>query len=1305
MTAIDGPSERDADDPALADLFDSMLQQLLDGQAPEPDQLLPDRPDLRARVRETFELACAVAGRREPGRPVLGGYEIVRELGRGGMGTVYLARHQALEREVAIKVLPQSLALSARAKRRFLEEARSLARLRHEHIVHIHRIVDHSEMLAFEMEYVEGPSLQSLLLELRQHGPRPSPEQLARALGPAASSLGVRSTVEYFAKLGIAIARALSEVHRCGLVHRDVKPSNILLRKNGTPVLADFGLAQDDDPTSTQTVSFAGTPIYAAPERLRHGDLGLDGRADVYSLGVTLYEAITLSPPYQGRSTQEVLRKIESGSIVPLRQRAPHVSRDLQTVLQKAMEGDPRHRYATADEFADDLERLLALQPIRAKPKGPLRRLALATHRHRKLLVAAGVSAALVALAFWPMMVHAQAAANAAERAAQFVHSAHVQMLEPECLDLADWGGASQMLPGSIAVPRQIEALQRAKDAYDQALAIDTDNQCLLAERSAVATAIWLRTEPPGNPEFAAAARASAGFRAAVADLPPTALHAARMLVGGSIDRAELRPLLASAATVDRFALGLLAALLGDLATCEAAWLPLDGAAFDHPLLDAGLGRLYAAEGFPERAYPRLFHATRSLPMAPALALELADAALATGDLELAEQWLAHPSLAPATNGEVPATATRRWRRVNADLLATHGDRGGAEAAYRSILDQWPDDLIARHRLATLAAERGDLPRARQHLQRILEVRPDHAQAHLDLARLALHNHDRPGYLAEVRYAVAHSLSHDASCGAADQLAEILRLGGMRDLQAVVNTDTAAHRRDWRHLEPITTLWKSTTELDGIEAMARVLADFDRAVARASTTISNPLAATMRALQQVAAEHGEILRPLPLLGRAALSAAWPWLVTEFADSMLIATTPLMRNLGSAVQVIQVQSLVQQPQLQPAIDYAQSLSTLGCVDGTERLLIGAVPRRETDARGWVEVRTTIDRSLLATLPSPRSGLMFGYCLADVGDLDGDGVRDFAVGAPQSRTDPEVAAAVFLYSGRDHTLLRELRGTDPVAFGVAVTGLGDVDGDGVPDLAVGSAPFRRSTMALGRVTVFSGRTGDVVRTHDCDRAGAAFGAALTNPGDVDGDGVDDLVVSGNLGGSTPLVRVYSGRTGADLMTIDQRLGHDFGRSVLGLGDVAGDGKVAIAIAAPDLDNRDNVPGRVLFCDARTGALIGELIGDATGDQFGAAMCCLPDWCGNRSPAIAVGATRGGITGRGYVRVFDRASRVPLQTFFSKPDQAQFGAPILSLGAHDSLERPRLAIVSRDQDHGTSILAMWFCLDQPPGPPEPR
>jgi len=1297
--AADGARGSD-DETLLADLFDTLLQQVLDGKLPDPDGLLPDRPDLRARVRETCELACAVAGRREPAQPVLGGYEIVRELGRGGMGTVYLARHQELGREVAIKVLPRSLALSPRARRRFLEEARALARLRHQNVVPIHRIVDHGDMLAFEMEYVAGPSLQRLLLELRKAAPRPQADDLARALGPAAPQQPLRSAVEYFVRLGIAIARALGEVHRRGLVHRDVKPSNILLREDGTPVLADFGLAQEDDPAATQTVSFAGTPIYAAPERLRNGDLELDGRADVYSLGVTLYEAITLSPPVQGRSTQELLRKIEAGQVVPLRRRAPHVSRDLQTVLQMAMAADPRRRYATADAFADDLERLLALQPVRARPDGLLRRLVLATNRQRKVLLAAGAGAVLVALLAWPVLAHARAAATAVDRAAQAVQQAHRQLLQPECIDLGGWRDGDGTARAGVDVGRQADALRAALAAYDEALAALPDQPRPARERAVVATALWLRTGPARRDDAAFAA-----FRAAAAPLPPVTHAAAEMLLGGSIDLPALRLPLERAAADDRFALGLLAALLGDLAVCEAAWTPLDDTAFDHPLLDAGLGRLYAADGFPERAYPRLFHATRAFPGAPALLLELADAALATGDVRLAEQWLAHPDAGGAPAADDTGPDALRRRRVAADLLAQKGDRAGAETGYRAILATWPRDVVARHRLATLAAERGDPTRARQHLERIVAERPDHAAARLDLARLALHERDRAGYLVQARWAVAASLGHDRSRGTTGQLLELLRLGGLHALVDELNDGHDAPLSDWRHVDPAVVLWPSATWQAAVEAALLVLGDVDHTAARMRGVVSLPLAGTVLAVLAVAGRRGEMLRPVPMLLRPLLPVAVAQVLHRFGGDLAFWLTPFQRSLGDPLRRLEFKPFATLPPVDEDLAPSSALATVGFVDGTEELLVAHVPMRDSDGTGSVEVRSAATGALLHVLRSPRPGLMFGYSLADVGDVDGDGVRDFAVGAPQTRAEPDAGAAVFVYSGRDRSLLRELGGDDDTGFGAALACLGDVDGDGVPDLAVGVPPYQRSTLALGHVAVFSGRTGAVIRTVRSDRAGATFGETVADVGDVDGDGCHDFVVGGNDGGAVPLVRLFSGRSGSTLRDFAADSCFDFGRMVYGVGDLDGDRVGDVAVTAPGFGNDAHEPGRVVFFSGRTGNRIDELVGDRGDDAFGASLCVLPDWRGDGRPTLAIGAVRGGVSGNGYVRVFDRASRRPLQSFFVSPRALAFGVPLVCLGDLRSRGRPRFATVCQFGDGNSELWTLWYTLDEQRPPPEAR
>jgi serine/threonine protein kinase len=185
-------------------------------------------------------------------------------------------------------VLPHSFGLSAHSRQRFLEEAKALARVHHEHIVGIHRIVDDGDLLAFEMEYIDGPSLQMVLTHLRQvkerDGRAPSLEHVAELLQLPTAALGANNLTQFFVRVARQIGGALGAVHHAGFVHRDVKPANVLLRRNGLPVLADFGLVRDTELERTHKTGFAGTPVYSSPEQLR-GNAPIGPATDVYALG------------------------------------------------------------------------------------------------------------------------------------------------------------------------------------------------------------------------------------------------------------------------------------------------------------------------------------------------------------------------------------------------------------------------------------------------------------------------------------------------------------------------------------------------------------------------------------------------------------------------------------------------------------------------------------------------------------------------------------------------------------------------------------------------------------------------------------------------------------------------------------------------------------------------------------------------------------------------------------------------------------------------------------------------------------
>ena len=293
------------------------------GERPSLEEFIAGREEQRTAIEEAYRMAMEVLGPRIVTRPVVQDYEIVRELGRGSMGQVYLARQIDLDRLVALKVLPQGAALSQRSRQRFVEEARALAKLQHDNIVKVHEVIEEGDVLAYAMEWVDGLTLRQVLDQLRDS----ATDDLAEILGgdPAAvSSFGGESPMKCFVRLGVTIGHALHTVHEAGMVHRDVKPSNILIRRDGTPLLADFGLARGSDSDLTRTGTFVGTPIYAPFEQLQPVEgFEVDRRADVYALCVTLYEATSGVAPFQSNSTADMLARIEAGAIPRLRKAAP----------------------------------------------------------------------------------------------------------------------------------------------------------------------------------------------------------------------------------------------------------------------------------------------------------------------------------------------------------------------------------------------------------------------------------------------------------------------------------------------------------------------------------------------------------------------------------------------------------------------------------------------------------------------------------------------------------------------------------------------------------------------------------------------------------------------------------------------------------------------------------------------------------------------------------------------------------------------------------------------------------------------
>jgi serine/threonine-protein kinase len=281
--------------------------------------------------------------------PVLAGYEIVGELGRGGMGVVYRARQQGLGRLVALKLLRWGPDSSPEERARFRQEAEAVARLQHPHVVQIYEIGEQDGRPFLSLEFLEGGSLA---------------RQLDGTPRPARTAAGLVET----------LARAIHAAHRLHIVHRDLKPDNVLLSADGTPKIADFGLAKLLDRTQGQTGSGAvmGTPSYMAPEQAFGQSKQIGPAADVYALGAILYELLTGRPPFRAETALDTVRQVVAEEPVPPARLNPRVPRDLETICLKCLQKPPGKRYAAAQDLAEDLHRFLAGEPIRARPVGPL---------------------------------------------------------------------------------------------------------------------------------------------------------------------------------------------------------------------------------------------------------------------------------------------------------------------------------------------------------------------------------------------------------------------------------------------------------------------------------------------------------------------------------------------------------------------------------------------------------------------------------------------------------------------------------------------------------------------------------------------------------------------------------------------------------------------------------------------------------------------------------------------------------------------------------------------------------------------
>jgi formylglycine-generating enzyme required for sulfatase activity len=369
-------AERCGDDPELV----AELRRLLAAkpskqfiEPPTPASLAPLPPEVSGRT--------------------LGDFQLLSEIGRGGMGVVFRAWQRSVGRMVAIKVLPPSLTLSEHKVERFAREARAVGKLQHPGIAAVLSVGFEQGLHYFAMELVDGHNLARELEHLR-----------ARARGQSTTSGSLPDTrAEAYLRTVARVVRdaadALAFAHQHGIVHRDVKPANLLIDSGGRVKLVDFGLARDEAlGTITRTGELAGTPHYMSPEQARAKRGAVDHRTDVYSLGVVLFELLTLKRPFEGRSSHEIVSAILFRDPPRVRALNARVPRDLELVCQTAMAKEVRERYADAAALRDDLDRFLNHQSIVAKAPAPWERGWRWARRHQTALALAGVALAALLL-------------------------------------------------------------------------------------------------------------------------------------------------------------------------------------------------------------------------------------------------------------------------------------------------------------------------------------------------------------------------------------------------------------------------------------------------------------------------------------------------------------------------------------------------------------------------------------------------------------------------------------------------------------------------------------------------------------------------------------------------------------------------------------------------------------------------------------------------------------------------------------------------------------------------------------------
>lgn len=1111
-----GPGDTNDESAFLDDVFDLALDAAQGGAPLDLDRLLEGREALRERAEREVAEAFGLSFRPRDVDPEFSGYVIERTAGRGGMGSVYEARPRGGGERVALKLVPPDVLASPMGRQRFLREGALLARVNHPHVVRVIEVVIDGPLCALAMEWIEGDSVEEAL---RKKGPM---------------------TWRHVIRLGIQIADALAELHSIDLIHRDVKPGNVLLRSDGSAVLADFGIVLDQGAERlTQDGGFVGTLGFAAPEQLAGSDESVGPAADVFGLGATMLAALGGNHPFPRDSVSVYREAVERGPDL-MSVRSTEASAALVRILERAVDPDPRARHTTAREFAGELRSVEAGRRLPWRPvHGVTRRLRRAKRRHPSLFVALAVGVALGLT----LLVLGLCFVTRPAYAYRHLQQARQGLLDPSLSEAYFLAQRRHLLPDTIRVG---SAKVRASDGQLRILETSLDHY----ERSLA----WRSND--------LAARERAILRCAIGKLSGSPLQSSQFLpaIGGAYDSAidaridfaaRQEPLLdvgfaESLTPGEARDLGLLAHLLGDAQTAIPALRKGTSVEPPDPLASAALAMAMLSTNSRLLLQGHLETAEAAFPNDAAIQLQLADHFLGAGLLDEAGRRLERAAnLDPSTRDP--------WNNLTM-LQGEHALlRGDLELAVEKLRWMYGNRTSARARQAfawTLEMT-GDLNFVIWQLQKFLR----------DPAERLIHQESIEQTIGRMWDAKDPNSALDrrprTELGSVHSPAHLLLLNRRQRRLASASLGRLPAPHPFWVLAP---QWHGGTQ--AMSTLREWIVDGAR---------SEGLMAASAALEARLNDGGEpadaLLAPDPgALGMQSL---------ELDALVLSVPNPGHDEYGAAAFVGDLDG-------DQVEDIALALSLAG-----EVVLVSGRTGDVLD-RVRMDRKSSLGRVLLTTPPAEGGalGLMATAPRASVGAHQGGMAVFYAltggVFEERGRTVLEgrqgfLGAAAELLSGEDHRVVlaaakasasrgqlwivdlegqrvRVQEGRIPKAYlgGTTHTGLarlGDLNGDGSADYAAGApAPYLVDTNA-GEVAAWDGLTGEELWRTEGTKAGDQLGAALLGIPDVDGDGAADLIAAASRGatpGASYLV-LLSGATGKPLgrwesPTSDLRVGID-------------------------------------------------------------------------------------------------------------------------------------------------------------------